>query len=120
MVIILSIVLLLSGCIGTLDREKNFGYPTVVRFPAEGGTEILKGERVIYGMTLGDRKGAIPSHDSINVQLDWLTAKNARGECMITLIASPNDDSKTRQMLVEVRSGYEYDMIKVVQDGKIE
>lgn len=116
----LFLVVATAGCIGTFEQEKDYGYPKVVRFSAEGGTEILKGKEAFSDIFLGERAHGIIDNDSVNAQWQWLTAKSALKEPQLTLTASPNDNPKTRQMRVEVRNGYEYSSIKVVQYGKIE
>ncbi len=118
---------LLMVPIGWCFHEEYMGYPKKVEFPAEGGTVMLDGEpvNIIYidrGPGTNDSEIVVINQgDSLDeshvVKYDWLTVDCNVYEGRVIFTADKNTTGRTREIDVQLGSGYEYSITKVVQKG---
>lgn len=104
------------GC----DTSDNFGYPSKITLPHEGGEKIITGEEVLfYNIEVADYNGdgnsvsinPDISNDSLVVSYDWLTVKTKIMDSKITLVAQPNKTRKRRKLYV--MGSYNNDLIEI-------
>lgn len=115
-IFLVGIFMTLVGC----DTSDNFGYPSKITLPHEGGEKVVTGEEVMfYNIEVADYNGAgnnvcvgsNTSNDTLAVSYDWLTVKMKIIDSKITLIAQPNKTSTRRKLYV--MGSYNNDLIEI-------
>lgn len=119
--------------IGSCSDKLYFGYPEVVQFGKDGGTQVFYGEQSIgldftvntadheiYTDTTMERnlvvKDTIFYETGVNVvHADWLTFKAYQNEPKIEIIARPNTTKRNRKFIVICNDLTSYTPITVKQ-----
>ena len=104
--------------------QVDMGYPKEVKFSADGGEQIIYGEMSFNlaeihnykngdqgNTSLGDGDGMIKN------EYQWLKVEyKERGTGELKIYAEPNTTGKSRELHIELISGYDYHVVKVVQE----
>ena len=104
--------------------QVDMGYPKEVKFSADGGEQIIYGEMSFNlaeihnykngdqgNTSLGDGDGVIKN------DYQWLKVEyKERGTGELKICAEPNTTGKSRELHIELISGYDYHVVKVVQE----
>ena len=114
----LVIAVVMTSC----EKEVDLGYPTSVTFTADGGEKIVTGVEPFTDAHIHDYKSGedgefVPREDDIQCQVyEWLTIEYLANSAELKIIAEPNTSAKSRQLHIELHSGQEYHVIKVIQE----
>lgn len=106
--------------------QVDMGYPKEVIFVADGGEQIIYGEMSFntaetHNYKNGDQ-GDISSGEGeedgmIINEYQWLKVEyKERGTGELKIYAEPNTTGKSRELHIELISGYDYHVVKVVQE----
>ena len=100
------------------------GYPKEVKFTADGGEQIIYGEMSfniaeIHNYKNGDQGNTslVDGDGMIKNEYQWLKVEyKDRGTGELKIYAEPNTTGKSRELHIELISGYDYHVVKVVQE----
>ncbi|MDE6779098.1 MAG: hypothetical protein K2J51_06510 [Alistipes sp.] len=121
----LSSLLLFAAVFASCEQEVDYGYPSTVRMPSEGGRTVLRGDSEYAGVIRqieilnydGDGNGSYgEACDSIAVTAHWLTVKCPRTKNELHLTGEPNKTHKSRRLYLYLYDGRSRQEIKVIQD----
>lgn len=100
---------------------ENNGYPKSVSFPADGGTEIISGEKSLFNFIIDD--GNKEYTDSFSetdstfiVEAHWLKITTKYNSHYITLEAASTDIKGPETLWIYANSGPEEAVIKVTRN----
>lgn len=120
-----AICLLLAAAFASCEQEVDYGYPSTVRMPSEGGRMVLRGDSEYAGVISqieilnydGDGNSSYGEvRDSIIVTSHWLTAKCPRTKNELHLTGEPNPTDKSRRLYLYLYDGRSRQEIRVIQD----
>ena len=115
-------IILITSILLSCFRQDNKGYPCSVRFTSDGGCKNLNGNIALYEFDLYDETGDLVASsdiigDSIMASYKWLQVKLKKDEKKLEIIASPNSNKHSRDILIHVNNGPKYIDIIVYQSG---
>lgn len=98
----------------------NFGYPSKITFPKEGGTKIISGTSSIYNIDITNYNGEgknekYHGQDTLILTCQWLTIKRKQYDTKFVIIAEPNTTGKKRTLYIAAFVDDEFAEIKVEQ-----
>lgn len=114
----LVVAVVMTSC----EKEVDFGYPTSVTFTADGGEKTITGvepftDAHIHDYNSGDQGSVLPNEGDIDIEVfKWLKIEYVTHSRELKIIAEPNTSAKSRQLHIELHSGQEYHVIKVIQE----
>lgn len=117
--------LLLSAAFASCEQEVDYGYPSTVKMPSEGGEMVLHGDSEYAGFIHqieilnydGEGNSSYGEEgDSIDVTAHWLTVKCPRTKNELHLTGEPNTTHKRRKLYLYLYDGRSRQEIKVIQD----
>ena len=114
----LVVAVVMTSC----EKEVDLGYPQTVTFTADGGEKTVTGVEPFTDAHIHDYKSGedgefVPREDDIQCQVyEWLTIEYLANSTELKIIAEPNTSAKSRQLHIELHSGQEYHVIKVIQE----
>lgn len=106
-------------------KEVDLGFPATVTFSKEGGTKTVTGDVAftnadIHDYTTGEQGEETLREDGTRYNsYKWLKVEYKEykwNSKELTIYAEPNTTGKSRKLYIELYSGPEYHVIKVVQD----
>ena len=104
--------------------QVDMGYPKEVTFAADGGEQIIYGEMSFNSAEIHNYKNGDQGNTSlgdgdgvIKNDYQWLKVEyKERGTGELKICAEPNTTGKSRELHIELISGYDYHVVKVVQE----
>ena len=116
------IALVVAVVMTSCEKEVDLGYPQTVNFAKDGGEKTVTGvepftDAHIHDYNSGEDGEFVPREDDIQCQVyEWLTIEYLANSTELKIIAEPNTSAKYRQLHIELYSGQEYHVIKVIQE----
>jgi hypothetical protein len=100
--------------------QNNHGYPKKVYFGKEGGTLAYIGERTFDRLLIQTPDVAKDEYvevdkDTVEITLDWLTAKYIRHDNKLIIKADSSPTGKKRKLEIYGDYGLEYAYIQILQ-----
>ena len=116
------LALVLAVVMTSCEKEVDLGYPQTVNFAKDGGEKTITGvepftDAHIHDYNSGDQGSVLPNEGDVDIEVfKWLKIEYVAHSTELKIIAEPNTSAKSRQLHIELHSGQEYHVIKVIQE----
>ena len=116
------IALVVAVVMTSCEKEVDLGYPQTVNFAKDGGEKTVTGvepftDAHIHDYNSGDQGSVLPNEGDVDIEVfKWLKIEYVAHSTELKIIAEPNTSAKSRQLHIELHSGQEYHVIKVIQE----
>ena len=116
------LALVLAVVMTSCEKEVDLGYPQTVNFAKDGGEKTVTGvepftDAHIHDYNSGDQGSVLPNEGDVDTEVfKWLKIEYVAHSTELKIIAEPNTSAKSRQLHIELHSGQEYHVIKVIQE----